>query len=271
MAKKSGGGAADTIVKMVLSVFIALLAFSVGTFVGKQISESEHQKQALMKEYGSPGHSSPHEAGTRGGLSEEELAQLTAEFVETERRERAGAQPSASAPTQGQRETASVPPTQTAAAEADGYRKIGEPTAQRNQATPPPQKEAPQPAASTPPAQPSPAAQRVAAGQSPEPPPVTTQAQRQPDSVLPGVASSAIGKYTVQVASYPSEEEAKKHAAELQGAGWSSFYVPAEVSGRTWYRVSVGLFNNHRSANNFRIELMKEANISAAIVQQITQ
>ncbi len=240
MAKKSGSSAADTIVKMVLMVFIALLSFSVGTYVGKQVSDSEHQKMALLEDYSMP-RSVASQGQTHQGLTEEELAQLTAEFVEAERKDRG----IASAPSQA------TPSAEGDAPEAEGYRRVVEP---RAPASAPPQ-----------------AAERVAQGQPPAPEKATAPAERKPDTVLPAVASSAVGKFTVQVASYANEEEAKNHAAQLQSAGWSSFYVPAEVNGKTWYRVSVGLFNNHRSANNFRVELMKEANISAAIVQKITQ
>jgi cell division septation protein DedD len=85
------------------------------------------------------------------------------------------------------------------------------------------------------------------------------------------VASTSIGKYTVQVASYPDETEAKKHASSLEGKGFSAFYIPAKVKGNTWYRVSVGLFNNQSTANSFRKDLMKQADIKSAIVTKIVK
>jgi len=94
---------------------------------------------------------------------------------------------------------------------------------------------------------------------------------RTPTSILPSVASSAIGKYTVQVASYATETEAKSHAADLKGKGFSAFYIPATIKGKTWYRVSVGLFINHRSAMNFQKELKAQSNITSSLVQKIVK
>ena len=95
--------------------------------------------------------------------------------------------------------------------------------------------------------------------------------ERKPSSLLPSVASSAIGKFTVQVASYPEEKEAKSHAADLKTKGWNAFYLPAKISGRTWYRVSVGLFNNDKTAQSFRAQFVKESGSKAAIIQKIIQ
>lgn len=89
--------------------------------------------------------------------------------------------------------------------------------------------------------------------------------------MLPKLGSSTIGKYTVQVSSYSTEREAKEHAANLKNHGYSSFYVPAQVKGKTWFRVSIGLFDNYQSANHFKKELEKESLVTSSIVQKIVQ
>ena len=85
------------------------------------------------------------------------------------------------------------------------------------------------------------------------------------------VAASALNKFTVQVASYAAETEAQKFAGDLKTKGYSAFYVPAQVNGQTWYRVSVGLFSTQKEAQDYRTELMQNAKVSSAIVQKINQ
>ena len=95
--------------------------------------------------------------------------------------------------------------------------------------------------------------------------------ERKPQSVLPSVAGTAIGKYAVQVASYADESEAKTHAADLKGKGFTAFYLSANVKGKTWFRVLVGLFDNMQSADKLKAELIKDVGTKSAIVTKIVQ
>lgn len=266
MAKQKSGSRTDTVVKLVLTFFISLLSFSVGTFVGKQVSDSDHRKLALEEDY-KPVRSIASSQEDAQALTEEDIASLTAEFVQQEREEQQKKQ----AEKQPQRKTASAVPT-TADTTKDGYRHISGESKQNKDTQLTTQismhKDGAPRATQEPEHKPSPAVQRVIEGKAPTADPRPT---RRPDTVLPSIASSAIGKFTVQVASYPQEDEAKNHAANLKNQGWEAFYVPAEVQGRTWYRVSVGLFTSHKNANDFKDRLMKEANLSSAIVQKIVQ
>src|SRR5262245_11147935 len=90
MSGEKGASKADTLVKVVLVFFISLLSFSVGTFVGKQVSDSDHRRMALEGEYkadrnvasaGGEG----HEAEASGKISEKEVESLTEEFVNKEK------------------------------------------------------------------------------------------------------------------------------------------------------------------------------------------
>ena len=92
-----------------------------------------------------------------------------------------------------------------------------------------------------------------------------------PTALPKEVAASALGKYTVQVASYPKEEEAQNMANELKAKGFSAFYIAAKVKGNTWYRVSVGMFATSKEAQAYRNDLLARAKVSSAIVQQIVQ
>jgi cell division protein FtsN len=273
MGNNRGGSRMDTMIKLVLIFFISLLSFSVGTYVGKQVTDADHRKAEVEGDYqdvaGSMDEGMGHSTDKAEGgekLSDDEIASLTEEFVKKESTEVAPAAKE-EAPA---REVAS-----TAEAES-GYKKFKGANAK------PAAKEAPatvtepiDPTAEKPQAEhkkesgaPSQEAQRVSEGKAPA---EDAKAPRKPISELPTVAGSAIGKYTVQVASYATEGEAKTFAAGLKAKGWNAFYLPAEIAGKTWFRVSVGLFTTSNSAKEFRSEFMKESKLSSALVQKIVK
>ncbi|NJL25899.1 MAG: hypothetical protein HC902_12520 [Calothrix sp. SM1_5_4] len=92
MSAEKSGSKADTLVKVVLVFFISLLSFSVGTFVGKQVSDSDHRKMALEGEYKAErGVASvdTHEGGDSADkVTEKEVESLTEEFVNREKNRR---------------------------------------------------------------------------------------------------------------------------------------------------------------------------------------
>lgn len=283
MSAEKGSSKADTLVKVVLVFFISLLSFSVGTYVGKQVSDSDHRRMALEGEFkGDRSVASVDEHGDEHAdekITEQEVESLTEEFVNKEKSAREPAEAKAhGAPDAHAPPAAHAAP---AAQAADGYKEYkrgspkagesehaakpaahGKPAAHDDHAAPP----AAKPAAATP--TPSKAAEKVSHDEAPTD---GMKEERKPSSALPSVASSAIGKYTVQVSSYADEKEAKDHAATLKGKGYNAFYLPANVNGRTWFRVLVGLFNNSKAAGDFRAQFMKEANTKSAIVQKIVQ
>lgn len=275
MAKKASGSGADTIIKLVLIFFISLLSFSVGTFVGKQVSDADYRRAAIEGEYNHFQANSDHdEQGGGEVISEDEIASLTEEFVNTEKRELAS-DTSKKKEHHGKTDKHNDHNKPDAHAKNDdhdkhdanakeGYKKYGKATpskAMKEKAVAQKELIKEEKGHSV-----EKAARRVASGKAPA---KTIKETRKPTSVLPGVASSAVGKYTVQVASYADEGEAKAHSAKLKTKGWNAFYIPADVKGRTWYRVSVGLFSTTASAEKFKSELKKEANISSAYVQKI--
>jgi cell division septation protein DedD len=315
MSSEKGGSKADTLVKAVLVFCISLLSFSVGTYVGKQVSDSDHRRLALEGEFKADRSVASTDENADEKISEQEVESLTEEFINKEKNEREPAAANEHGEAHGKPVTkeehghaAAAPKAAEGHAEeapaADGYKaynrgaKKEEAPAKhedKKEAHEAPAKAAPKsaahepehgeehaPAAAAPkheaPAKkeaahepahsPSAAAEKVSHDEAPSD---GMKEERKPSSALPSVASSAIGKYTVQVASYADEKEAQGHAAGLKGKGWNAFYLSANVNGRTWYRVLVGLFNNSKSANDFRAQFMKEANTKSAIVQKIVQ
>ncbi len=287
MSGDKGGSKADTLVKVVLFFFISLLSFSVGTFVGKQVSDSDHRRMALEGEYSGrqvAAVDDAHDADEK--ITEKEVDALTEEFVN---REKAGGREPASGhdghADHAEHKDATIKDTGHHVASTDGYKAYPrgkdkkdekpiraekveasaiEPATHAADAS----KKAITKATKTVTDGAHAAAEKVAEGKAP-----TDGAKEEKKAVagLPSVASSAVGKYTVQVGSYLEENEAKNRAADLKGKGWNAFYLPATVKGKTWYRVLVGLFNNQDSAKQFRAQFMKEANTQSAIVQKIVQ
>ena len=270
MSAEKGSSKTDTLVKVVLVFFISLLSFSVGTFVGKQVSDSDHRRVALEGEtHGARDVASADGHGAAEGekITEKEIDSLTEEFVNKEKsdREPASDEHAAAGAEDGH--------ATEAAADAQGYKsysrgaKAEKPAPADAHAAP--AKPAEKSAAHAPAHDATAAvAEKVAKDKAPSD---GMKEERKPAAALPSVASSAVGKYTVQVASYADEKEAKAGAADLKGKGWAAFYLSANVSGKTWYRVLVGLFDNNKSATEMRAQYLKDTGSKTAIVQKIVQ
>lgn len=132
---------------------------------------------------------------------------------------------------------------------------------------------------------PSAAAESVAHGQAPKTAEKTVAAPHAaapaksaiPTTLPQEVAASAIGKFTVQVASYPTQEEATRMTNTLKGEGFGAFFIKADVidkktaATKTWYRVSVGLFQTQKEADAYKADLLARSKVTSAIVQKVTQ
>jgi len=93
---------------------------------------------------------------------------------------------------------------------------------------------------------------------------------RQPSSLPSNPIGSAVGKFTVQIYSTQDENEAYGKSSTLKKKGYSSFYLPTNVHGKTWYRVNVGQFNSPKEAVDYKEQLMKNSIVDTAIIQKIT-
>lgn len=288
----------DAIAKLVIVFFISLLSFSIGTFVGKNYSDNQHQLAALepssKAEKSERSVASVHEEGSSkpGAMTDEEIAKLAEEFVSDETAPNAeeghGAEgahgavaaagghgetaPAAhGAATSAKNETGHGAP---AAAPAKGHEAATEKADAKTDA------HAPRGAASKghiTATEASSTAKNLAAGKAPTATETkavaksATAEERRPSSLPKDVAAFSVGKFTVQVASYPDEAEAQKHASELKDKGYSAFYVPANIKGKTFYRVSVGQFATQKEAQTYRSDFIVKAKVGSAIVQKITE
>lgn len=279
----------DAIAKLVIVFFISLLSFSIGTFVGKNYSDNQHQLAALepssqKAEKADRSVASVHEEGNNkpGAMTDEEIAKLAEEFVSDEAPTTAGhgdehaaegahgavaGHGEAKAPAHGAATSA-----KNEAAHGGGHETATEKPEAKAEAHSPRGGSAKGVTAN----EPSTAAKNLAAGKVPattenKPAAKATAEERRPSSLPKDVAAFSVGKFTVQVASYPDEAEAQKHASNLKDKGYSAFYVPANIKGKTYYRVSVGQFATQKEAQSYRADFIGKAKVSSAIVQKITE
>ncbi len=224
---------------MILIFFLCLLSFSVGTFVGKSVTESEMRKAqvematnltkereiASLESEGNDSENNAELAEDEVTLTGEEIESLAKEFSEGE---------------DASGNDAKDPNLK------DGKEKLPDSSSKTTI---------------------SDVTQRIAKDESATEKLAKT---RTPSTVLPALASS-LGKFTVQIASYTDKKEANDHALKLKAKGYSAFFVPALIRGKEWYRVSVGLFDNSNKANSFRKTFIKRTQLESAIVQEIKE
>ncbi|MEQ1878914.1 MAG: SPOR domain-containing protein [Bdellovibrionia bacterium] len=252
MFNQYGGSRADTLVKLVLIFFISLLSFSIGTFVGKQFSDSQHRKIANDGEADEAVRDTASidpkslDVAPQDALTEEDLANLDDEFVNTKKDDLAKVADDA------HKKTAKVETVKTVAKNDHGVQpKTGDTGLTKSLE----------------------AVHKVAQRVADSKPPTekkTEITQRIPSSMPVRAAADSVGKYTVQISSYNNEDEAARYAKELVNKGFSAFYLAADVNGKTWYRVGIGLHGSLAEAKKAREDLLKQPDIKTAIVQKVT-
>lgn len=271
---QNGGSKTDTIVKLILVFFISLLSFSVGTFVGKQFSDSQHRLASLESEYNKDAGQSRATASVPGDsmdvepseiLSNEDVAKLAEEFVQEKKEEHKAERNVANTEavtadvhktTEGKPENKPIDskmPSDKAAAKVIAER-AGKAVDEYSH------KDLTQKAA-----------EKVATNQAPLQPAKPTETKKAMAELPNTVAADAKGKYTIQVSSHQNEPEAKNKVAELNGKGYVASYISASVDGKTWYRVGVGTFGTVKSAKEYLDKVKAHPTFKGAIVRQIVQ
>jgi septal ring-binding cell division protein DamX len=86
-----------------------------------------------------------------------------------------------------------------------------------------------------------------------------TEAARGPSSLEPS--------YTLQLASYFSQEEARRAILGLKGKGVDAFAFSSKVNGSKHYRVCTGHFPKAKAARDFQAQLAKDTGITEGFVQ----
>lgn len=79
----------------------------------------------------------------------------------------------------------------------------------------------------------------------------------------------SLGKFTVQVAAFDDETQAKAFVANLKSEGYRAFTVPVHLKGRNWYRIGIGLFSTQSEAKTYRAELLSKMKTAEAIIREV--
>lgn len=254
------GNKTDVIVKLVLVLFISLLSFAVGTYVGRKTSDTQHKMASLEpagsnkgqvtnREVASEGENHASEAKVTGSesLTDEEIAKLAEEFV-TDGHE---TKPEAVHETKSAADQEVKPVSQHEPKAEVKTASNAEASHGVTHHEPKPQKA-------------KPAVEAIH-----EAPAKNIEPERVPSSIPKDVAQYSVGKFTVQIGSFASKLEAEKRSSELTDKGYKAFVIPAKIGGKNWFRVSVGLFATEKEAKDYKTEFMAKGKIENAIVQKI--
>ncbi|MAF92773.1 MAG: SPOR domain-containing protein [Bdellovibrionota bacterium] len=285
MLNEQGRSRMDTVIKLALVFIISLLSFSIGTFVGKQFSDQQH-KTAMIEGNTGQARSTASiptnslEVAPEEALTDADIASITEEFANAEKDDidELLAEVKTETKKADTKETTKPSKEETAKTTAEDSidammaEVVAEEEPKKEMAkaeTAKAKKEMPKTLPEK-----DDLVSEVAKNISKDVKPVVKdkpQKSRIPTSLPAKLAASTVGKFTVQVAAYQTEKEAKEHSENLTNQGYSSFYLKAVISGNTWYRVNVGLFANKEKAGVYRKQLMKEASLKSALVKKIVQ
>jgi len=245
---QNGGSKTETLIKLVLIFVISLLSFSVGTFVGKQFSDSQYKMASIEDEFAKPNRDI---ASKSDGdvLTDADIASLTEEFINAEKESIDKNAAKSKEDLKDQAENHAKDHS------VDGKKDSHHGTAKKGHVHITSKIDA--------------VAGRVAKGQTPTKTPVKKVKVRVPTSLPTVLSSSNIGKFTLQIAAYSSESEARKHTKKLLDMGFSSFFLVARIKDKTWYRVNVGLFGSVKEAKIYSVTFKKQANVSSAFIKRI--
>ncbi len=285
MLNQDGSAKTDTMVKLVLIFFISLLSFSVGTFVGKQFSDSQYKMAQLEGDAGGerdPAALDPAalEASPPDALTEEDIASLEEEFAKgkTVDTEHSGTKTSDHGKPEKKNEVAKVDTHSKVDAghgKAEDHKEVAKKVGHMVDKATHNAAEINHEAKTVKANKPKKADEKIAEiadkvikGETPVS--HKTEAERQPSSLPKTVANDVVGKFTVQVSAYTKEPDAVEHTKALKDKGFSAFYIPATVSGQTWFRVNVGLYSTSKEAQDYMKKIVG-ADIKSAIVKKIVQ
>jgi cell division protein FtsN len=266
MFNQVGGAAAEVLLKFCVVFVIALCSFAVGTFAGKKFTEDQHRLSSLEAENADREVASVGdlEVKPENALSDADLKSLTEEFSSE------GAKNIEATVSDSHKEAEAL--AEQALQKLDEEMKHIDKT--KNSVNNDKSAELRQPQAAGAAVKTvdhtTLVAERIANNQDKVIVIPKKEVSRVPSSLPTIAASSAMGKFTVQVASYKTELEAKAFTEDLVKKGLAAYFIKAELKGQTWYRVSIGSFAGQEEANSHLQKIYKEAKLKG-FVTKITQ
>ncbi len=283
MANPAQSSRLDTALKLLLITFVSLVAFSTGVYVGKEMSNSDYQLKTMEADFQAQKTAAQKnkdlDVEEKDALVADEVTQMSDKMIKSEKDQLGESVV--------KDETAKDVKTE-AKTEAKPEHKT-EKVAEHKEA----KKEAREVASSEKPIkkvaknaeEPSinlkkkvnldevhKTADRIVKNEVPTTDTKTAEKNesRVPSSLPKSVGTANGAGFTVQVASFPTEEEAKKQVETLVRKGFPAFPIEATIAGKTWYRVSLGNFKTQKEAATYRIQLIKDSDIKKAIVAKVS-
>lgn len=83
------------------------------------------------------------------------------------------------------------------------------------------------------------------------------------------VAETLSAKYTIQLGVYDQEEHAIAYVKQLRDQGLEVFYMSFSREGKSWYRVSSGVYSDKVLATNEINRILRTTSVQEATVQEI--
>lgn len=257
------GAKSDVAVKLVLVFFISLLSFSIGTYIGKKYSDNQHklaqlepapvghgEKRSVASEHGDDAH---HSAPTKEQMiSDDEIKQLADEKTKKDEFVADDIDADSHADGHNAHDTHALQKTadKQESKKGDHTAAVHQPVNKHEDA-------------------PLEAAKAFLDGKVPQAKVAAKVENRLPSSLPKDISQYALGKFTVQVASYATKEEAEKRATKLKEQGYQTNVIPAKVNDKQWYRVSFGLYGTQDEANTERAKYLEKNKTESALVQKI--
>lgn len=287
------GAKSDVAVKLVLVFFISLLSFSIGTYIGKKYSDNQHKLAQLepaathdeKRSVASEGdhHSAPAKEQM---ISDDEIKNLADEKLKKDefiaddtqsvsdahgdKHNDAHAAPTKDKEHREPAKTSHEDPHATTAAKDQVKGHAKDAKSHHDEVKKDEYKgSAPKTTRAHGDDAPLEAAKSFLDGKVPEAKVAPKVENRLPSSLPKDISQYALGKFTVQVASYNTKEEAEKRATKLKEQGYQTNVIPALISGQTWYRVSFGLFGTQDEAQAERSKYLEKFKTESALVQKI--
>ncbi len=278
MANQGQSTRLDTALKLLLITFVSLVAFFTGAYVGKAMSDSDHQLKAMEADFQTQKTTAEKhkdlDVADKDALVDEEVTQMSDKLVKNEKDQLGESEvketAEAKAPEKAETKTAdkttkATKQTREVAAEEKPIKKMVHLADELSLSVKKSKLDL---------SEVHKTAERIAnnevatsdeqVSQKPE------ATSRIPSSLPKSVGTASGPGFTVQVASFPTSDEAKKQVDDLVKKGFPAFPIEATISGKTWYRVSLGNFKTQKEAAQYRLQLIKDSDIKKAIVARVS-
>jgi outer membrane biosynthesis protein TonB len=290
MANPAQSSRLDTALKLLLITFVSLVAFSTGVYVGKEMSNSDYQLKTMEADFQAQKTAAQKnkdfDVEEKDAIVSDEVAQMSEKMIKSEKdqlgesvvkEEVADGKTEPKAVAKNEAKTEPKKAEKVAVKKPEPVKKDVREVASDEKPIKKVAKATEEPSINLKKSKVNldevhKTADRIVKN---EVPTTETKAAEKSESRVPSSLPKSVGTasgagFTVQVASFPTEDEARKQVETLIRKGFPAFPIEATIGGKTWYRVSLGNFKTQKEAATYRIQLIKDSDIKKAIVAKVS-